>query len=719
MKHNLLIIKYLLSLKDLLSIKDLPKIEKNSFVFLVLCNTLFAILDVDFCADLHAQTNKKEVNYITKYPNVKAVCTQKTKILNLIYYPNHQQNNQKDSLICKASYYTETLHLGSQSSNYANESVSFSQFHEISAIKAYTILPNKKRMYVKDFITKSVLGSNIFFDDLKEKSFVFPAISSGAKTVLEYEEIIKEPRLLGVYYFNSYLPVEKSEFIVKTSPEIKIRYKIFGENQVKIQFKTYEKQHEIIYQWTAENLQSLKNEENMAKNQDDEPHIVIYIEEIKPDTTNRKNEITSKIIPKITKKNTPIRYLKNLDDLYHWYYNLSKNILLEDNTYIKNLADSLIKSSQIANLTSNLNDTEKATILYNWVQKYIRYIAFEDGLGGLVPRKPEEVCKKRYGDCKDMATLLFSLAKAAKIPAFLVWVGTRNIAYQYTDLPVPIVDNHLITAFWLNNQYVFVDATADYLPFTMPSEFIQGKQALLGIDSNSYKLVEIPIIKAEKNIYYDSLFLKIDSNKVVGNGKLSLLGYPITKAMKNYYAVNNLNKKSLVDKKNNAILVSNITKIDNTLFVTNFPIENLKQIENKKLSSQFSVFYDCEATKLLKFSGSDIFVNLHIDKKLMTEKIDTTRRQTAISIDFPYTYITEIVLEIPQHWQINFTPPNRKFEHEKFSFHVIYKHLGNKIIMRKEIIIHNISIAKADFLAWNVMMEELNKAYQETMSFYE
>lgn len=701
----MLIIKYLQYFQlYLASLKDFISIKKYVFLYLVFCNTLFV--------NVYAQTKNNETNYLIKYPNAKAICTQKTKILNLIYYPNNQQNPQKnnqkdsykDSLVCKANYYTEILHLSSQSGNYANESVSFSQFHEISAIKAYTILPNQQRMYVKDFVTKSVLGNNIFFDDLKEKSFVFPAVSSGAKTVLEYEEIIKEPRLLGVYYFNSYLPVEKSEFIVKTSPEIKISYKIFGENQAKIHFKTYQKQHETVYQWTAENLPSLKNEENTAKNQDDEPHIVVYIEEIK-----------AKITPKIPTENAPIHYLKNLDDLYHWYYNLSKNILLEDNTYIKNLADSLIKNSKITNKT----DTEKATILYNWVQQSIRYIAFEDGLGGLVPRKPEEVCKKRYGDCKDMATLLFSLAKAAKIPAFLVWVGTRNIAYKYTDLPVPIVDNHLITAFWLNNQYIFADATADYLPFAMPSEFIQGKQALLGIDSNSYKLVEIPIINAEKNVHYDSLFLKIDSNKMSGNGKLCLSGYPITKAMKNYYAVNNLTKKSLVDKKNHAISVSNITKIDNNLLVTNFPIDKSKQVENKKINSQFSVLYDCEATKLLKFSGSDIFLNLHIDKKLMTEKIDTTRRQTAVSIDFPYTYIFEIVLEIPQHWQINFTPPNRKFEHDKFSFHVIYKHLGNKIIMRKEIIIQSISIEKADFLSWNIMMEELNKAYQETMSFYE
>jgi len=454
---------------------------------------------------------------VEKYPHAKAICTQKSKTLSLTY--------QHDRLQCKATYYTEVLHLSTQSSSYANESVNFSQFHEITSLKAYTLLPNKKKIYVKDFVTRSVLGSNIFFDDLKEKSFTFPAISSGAKTVVEYEELIKEPRLLGRYYFNSYLPVEKSEFTVKVSHEVKVAYKLFGENQAKIQFKTYKTPHETIYQWTAENLAPLKNEENTARQSQDEPHLVVYIEEVK-----------SKLPTSL-----PTYYLKNLSYLYEWYYELSKAILTEENTYIKNLADSLTQSCK--------TDREKATVLYTWVQQYIRYIAFEDGLGGLVPRKPEDVCKKRYGDCKDMATLLYMLAKAVKIPAYLVWVGTRTIPYRYDELPVPIVDNHLITAFCLDNHYVFADATADYLPFGMPSEFIQGKQGLLGIGYKQFELVQIPMLDAEKNLYYDSLSLKIDSNKVQGTGKVYLVGYPITKAKTMYYAVNPTSKKNILDKK--------------------------------------------------------------------------------------------------------------------------------------------------------------------------
>jgi hypothetical protein len=614
---------------------------------------------------------------LAMYPNAKAICSKKSKELSLIL--------QKDSLLCSAKYYTETLHLSTQSSNYANESVSFSQFHCIQNLKAYTILPNKKRIYVKDFLTKNVVGNNIFFDDLKEKTFVFPKICAGAKTVVEYEEIIQEPRLLGVYYFNSYLPIEFSEFTVKTSPEVKINYKVFGANQHKIMFHTYTQNNQIIYQWKVENVASFGNESNIARKVDDEPHIVVYIEEIK------------------TQQNKIIPYLKTTADLYHWYYDLSKNILLEQNTYIKNLADSLTKNSQ--------TDRQKARILYEWVQKNIRYVAFEDGLGGLVPRMPEEVCKKRYGDCKDMATLLLSLAKCAKVKAFLVWVGTRTIPYRYQDLPVPIVDNHLITAFYLDNSYVFADATADYLPFGLPSDFIQGKEGLLGLDSTKFEIVGIPISKAEKNIQFDSLYLKIDSNKIAGKGKINFTGYQIPKAKKIYYAVHQ-QQKSLWDTKNLTI------SIDNSSILANNLHEDI-DTKNEQKYPNFVIKYACEAANLLKFSGTDIFINLHTNKKILTEKIDIAQRKTAIQIDFPYIQHDKIVLEFPAHWQTSFVPENRIFEHEKFSFSVNYTQIGNKIILEKKLIVRVCSIEKEDFWTWNMMLVELGKAYQETIGFYE
>ena len=45
------------------------------------------------------------------------------------------------------------------------------------------------------------------------------------------------------------------------------------------------------------------------------------------------------------------------------------------------------------------------------LQNNINYVAFEDGLGGFIPRGAASVCDKRYGDCKDKSLLLVTLLR--------------------------------------------------------------------------------------------------------------------------------------------------------------------------------------------------------------------------------------------------------------------------------------------------------------------
>lgn len=49
----------------------------------------------------------------------------------------------------------------------------------------------------------------------------------------------------------------------------------------------------------------------------------------------------------------------------------------------------------VSELTANAQtDEQKTQLIYAWVQNNIKYIAFEDGLGGFVPRSSRRVSKK-------------------------------------------------------------------------------------------------------------------------------------------------------------------------------------------------------------------------------------------------------------------------------------------------------------------------------------
>ncbi|RZK99397.1 MAG: hypothetical protein EOO89_31150, partial [Pedobacter sp.] len=107
--------------------------------------------------------------------------------------------------------------------------------------------------------------------------------------------------------------------------------------------------------------------------------------------------------------------------------------------HLKSIVDSII--------TGVTTTKEKTKRIYNWVQDHVKYVAFEDGYGGFIPRDANLVCDRRFGDCKDMANLLVKMLNMAGVSAHHTWIGTRDIPYSYNQIPTTNVDNHMIAVF--------------------------------------------------------------------------------------------------------------------------------------------------------------------------------------------------------------------------------------------------------------------------------
>jgi len=251
--------------------------------------------------------------------------------------------------------------------------------------------------------------------------------------------------------------------------------------------------------YVAKDIKSIDKYSGMPPASYYEPHVVLRIASFK----NGNNETE--------------RFLSNIDDLYKWDYSFLQNINVSKSELLQKLADSL---------TAGISDAkEKARKIYEWVQKNIKYVAFEDGLEGFIPRQAELVCTRRFGDCKDMSSLLTSLLRCAGLNAYFTWIGTRDIPYEYEEVPLPLTDNHMIAAVEIAGEWLFLDGTSSTGIFGFPSGFIQGKQALVAISPSEYKILRIPEVEAEKNEITDSTFITITEKGIKGNCSVYYKGY--------------------------------------------------------------------------------------------------------------------------------------------------------------------------------------------------
>jgi transglutaminase-like putative cysteine protease len=100
---------------------------------------------------------------------------------------------------------------------------------------------------------------------------------------------------------------------------------------------------------------------------------------------------------------------------------------------------------------------EQAEAIFDWVTGNIRYLAVVLGTGRVVPNPPETVIANRYGDCKDVATLMGALLAAKGIASEYALINT-NPVYRLDASPLVGAFNHVIV--YLPDLDLYADPTA-------------------------------------------------------------------------------------------------------------------------------------------------------------------------------------------------------------------------------------------------------------------
>jgi hypothetical protein len=558
---------------------------------------------------------------------------------------------------------------------FANEALGFDGFTSIEDIKAFTYLPDENKKVDVDYIeTKREFDNGIFYSDQESKNFTFPAVKAGAETNLEYKEIIKDPRFLGLFRFGTFVPTENTKLSIEFPKNVSIGYIDFNTKNYPIDFKKETKGNNKIYTWSINNIKGFQGEAQSESVLYYLPHIILYIKSYED---NGKQ----------------INVLNDVNDLYKWYASLVDEIDDKDLNKVYAIADNITKG-----MTSQ---SEKAEAIFNWVQDNINYVAFEDGLGGFIPRSASSVCDKRYGDCKDMANLLFEMLNHVGIKSYRTWIGTRDRPYSYLDVPTPMVDNHMINTAIIENDTIFLDATDSYVPYGMPSAFTQTKEALLGIDKDSYKIIKVPVQGIDKSTTNITSNLTLDDNVVKVNETRALKGYEKVDFISDY-----VYKKG--DKTDEEYLNTTLTLGNNKTKYTNITKKNFDN-QNTPLILNYNLNIDNYAKSI----ADKTYINLNIDRTLSKSKIDIEDRKFSKKIDYKFKKNFVTTFKIPKSFRASNIPEALSFDNPKFGFNISYTQKGNDIIQHKAIYINTLSVDNSEFETWNDFIKSLTKAYKK------
>lgn len=103
----------------------------------------------------------------------------------------------------------------------------------------------------------------------------------------------------------------------------------------------------------------------------------------------------------------------------------------------------------------------KAAAILQYLDREVRYTGVEFGQSALLPNSPSDTLSRKYGDCKDKASLLVAMLRAAKVPAYLALLNVGRWEDMSRDLPGMGMFDHAIV-YVPGSPDLWIDVTDQY-----------------------------------------------------------------------------------------------------------------------------------------------------------------------------------------------------------------------------------------------------------------
>ena len=144
---------------------------------------------------------------------------------------------------------------------------------------------------------------------------------------------------------------------------------------------------------------------------------------------------------------------RSWEEVGHYYQGLVRDQLVPN--------DALRRTVEATLKGVDKNDPSKVVAaIYDFVVTNTRYVALEFGIHGYKPYRVDQILARRFGDCKDKASLIVAMLKVAGVDARLVLLRMRHLGAIPEEVASLAPFNHAIA--YVPKLDLFLDGTAEF-----------------------------------------------------------------------------------------------------------------------------------------------------------------------------------------------------------------------------------------------------------------
>ncbi|NPV83466.1 MAG: DUF3857 and transglutaminase domain-containing protein [Candidatus Aminicenantes bacterium] len=351
----------------------------------------------------------------------------------------------------------------------------------VKRMNGWVINPDGYRdgLDIKSAVITSLAPGTLYQDD-KTLVLVLPEIKPGSLAGFEWEEEIQPVSLEDTFIFQRSIPVLEARYSLSPVADGQAIFEWINWPQVPVTVSGPTRLAQL------KNIPAIK----------DEP--------LRPGD----RAVAGRVLVRLQPGSSPRfgRFFSNWKDLGLWYEALTRE---------KRRPDERVRAKAVELLSGREDVESKIKALAGFVQREIRYVSIQVGMGAWQPHPASLTLSNLYGDCKDMVTLLAALLEVAGINSYLLLVNTERLAltpaspvsifsFDHALLAISLPDGSsfsgheaVIADPELGRLLIFDPSATQVPPGRLPHRFLGGCGLLVAGESS--RLCTLPVPEARNH----------------------------------------------------------------------------------------------------------------------------------------------------------------------------------------------------------------------------
>jgi hypothetical protein len=362
-------------------------------------------------------------------------------------------------------------------------------------------------------------------------------------------------------------------------------------------------------------------------------------------------------------------------------------------------------------ITANAPTTlAKMRALAEFMQRDIRYVAIQLGIGGWQPHPAPEIFLHKYGDCKDKATLLSTMLNEIGVESYYLDINTERGTitpatpatrwFDHVVLAIRLPDGlndpslHMIISHPKLGRLLIFDPTDEFTPFGLLRGELQESYALL-VTPDGGELIKVPQLPAAMSGVVRTAKLALTST-----GTLS--GEFVEQRNGDYGTQQRASLKSVTKDADRVKFIETLISHSLSSFqITRASISNLNRVDEP-----FGYQYSLVAQNYAKPAGNLLLLRPRVLGSNSSDLLEKKEpRMFPVEFDGPAKNMDTIEITLPVGYEVDDLPPPVNADYSFASYHSKTEVDGNTLKYTRTFEVKELSVPLSK-------VEDLKKLYR-------